>query len=112
MPESSPSPAPADPRQFHSFSQFYPYYLSEHRNRHCRRLHFVGSSLALVCLIALVMTGHALWLVAAVVSGYGLAWLGHWGFEKNRPTSFKRPLYSFRADWVMWRDMLRGKIPF
>jgi hypothetical protein len=43
--------------------------------------------------------------------GYGFAWIGHFGFEKNRPASFKRPLYSFRGDWVMWRDLLTGRIP-
>ena len=119
--QQSPSPAPpatheapatVDPRQFTSFGQFYPYYLREHSNRNCRRLHFVGSSIALVCLIAVVITGHAVWLVMALIAGYGLAWIGHFVFEKNRPASFQRPLYSFRGDWVMWRDMLRGKIPF
>ena len=35
--------------QFASLHEFYPYYLSEHGNRTCRRLHFVGSSLVLGC---------------------------------------------------------------
>ena len=109
---ATPQPAPsADPRAFKSFAEFYPFYLSEHSNRTCRRLHFVGTSIALLCLIALLATGHAWYLLGAVLAGYGFAWIGHFVFEKNRPASFKRPLYSFKGDWVLWRDMLTGKIP-
>ena len=96
-----------------SFREFYPYYLAEHRDRTCRRLHFVGSSLVLVVL-ALVVLGvfNAWWLLALPVIGYGFAWLGHFRFEKNRPATFKYPLYSFMGDWVMFRDMLTGRIRF
>jgi hypothetical protein len=45
------------------------------------------------------------WLLAGLLCGYGFAWIGHFGFEKNKPASFKRPLYSFMGDWVMYRDM-------
>ena len=108
----SPDPSSVDPRAFKTFAEFYPFYLQEHSNRTCRRLHFVGTSLSLLFLIGLVVTGHIWYLVAAFVSGYGFAWIGHFAFEKNRPASFKRPLFSFRGDWVMWRDMLTGKIAF
>ncbi len=108
----SPAPSSVDPRRFKTFAEFYPFYLQEHSNRTCRRLHFVGTSLSLLFLIGLVVTGHVWYLVAAFVSGYGFAWIGHFVFEKNRPASFKRPLFSFRGDWVMWRDMLTGKIAF
>ena len=108
----SPDPSSVDPRRFKTFAEFYPFYLQEHSNRTCRRLHFVGTSLSLLFLIGLVVTGHIWYLVAAFVSGYGFAWIGHFVFEKNRPASFKRPLFSFRGDWVMWRDMLTGKIAF
>ena len=95
-----------------TFREFYPFYLSEHSNRTCRRLHFVGSTLALVCFALLVATGNAWWFAAALVSGYGFAWIGHFGFEKNRPASFKQPLYSFMGDWVMYKDIWTGRIPF
>ena len=108
----SPDPSSVDPRRFKTFAEFYPFYLQEHSNRTCRRLHFIGTSLSLLFLIGLVVTGHVWYLVAAFVSGYGFAWIGHFVFEKNRPASFKRPLFSFRGDWVMWRDMLTGKIAF
>jgi hypothetical protein len=99
-----------DPRSFKSFAEFYPFYLSEHSNRTCRRLHFVGSTLALVCLVLLVFTGNPLWLLAGLLAGYGFAWIGHFVFEKNRPASFKRPLYSFMGDWTMYRDIWIGRV--
>jgi hypothetical protein len=104
--------APVDPRAYKSFAEFYPFYLSEHANRTCRRLHFVGSSLALGCLVMLLLSGNAWWLVPGVLVGYAFAWIGHFGFEKNKPASFKRPLYSFMGDWAMYWDILRGRIAF
>lgn len=98
--------------RFDSLAAFYPYYLSEHRNRTCRRLHFAGSSLALGCLMAFLASGHWYWLPAAFLSGYAFAWVGHFVFEKNRPATFKHPFYSFVSDWIMFKDMLTGKIPF
>lgn len=99
-------------KAYTSFREFYPYYLSEHANRSCRRLHFVGLSLALGCLVALAVTGNGWWLAAALVAGYGCAWAGHFFFEHNRPATFKYPLYSFLGDWALYRDMLTGRIPF
>jgi hypothetical protein len=99
-------------KKYQSFAGFYPFYLTEHSNRTCRRLHFVGSTLALTCLGLLVATGNAWWLLAGLLCGYGFAWVGHFGFEKNRPASFKQPVYSFMGDWVMYAQIWRGKIPF
>ncbi|MFL6694402.1 MAG: Mpo1-like protein [Ramlibacter sp.] len=101
-----------DPRSLQSFAQFYPFYLSEHSDRTCRRLHFVGSSLSLLFLATAVATASWWWLLAAIVVGYAFAWIGHFGFEKNKPASFKRPLYSFMGDWVMYKDIWTGRIPF
>ena len=104
--------ATTDTRHFSSFAEFYPYYLSEHQDRTCRRLHFAGSTVALVCLFLLVFTGDLWWLLGAAVSGYAFAWVGHFGFEKNRPATFRHPFYSLMGDWVMYRDIWTGKIPF
>ncbi|HXD05160.1 MAG TPA: DUF962 domain-containing protein [Burkholderiaceae bacterium] len=101
-----------DPRSFTSFAQFYPFYLGEHSNRTCRRLHFIGSSLALACIAAAIGLGQPWLFLVALLCGYGFAWVGHFGFEKNRPASFKRPLYSFMGDWVMFFQLLTGRIPF
>ncbi len=101
-----------DPKALKSFAEFYPYYLGEHQNRTCRRLHFVGSTLSLVCVGMLLATGVWGWLLVGLACGYGCAWVGHFGFEKNKPASFKRPLYSFMGDWVMYRDIWIGRIAF
>ncbi|MEW6707752.1 MAG: Mpo1-like protein [Pseudomonadota bacterium] len=101
-----------DPRSFKSFAEFYPFYLGEHSNRTCRRLHFLGSTLALVCLATAVWRGAPQYLLYALLSGYGFAWIGHFVFEKNKPASFKRPLYSFMGDWRMYAQIWAGKIRF
>jgi hypothetical protein len=104
-----PSETAAAPK-YQSFAEFYPFYLSEHRDRTCRRMHFLGSSLALLCIVAAIVTGNAWWLLAALVAGLGFAWFGHFAFEKNQPASFKQPLYSFMGDWKMYWQIITGKI--
>ena len=101
--------APARAR-FASFAEFYPYYLSQHEDRRCRRAHFFGTSSAIAAIAQFIDSKYWWWLLFAVVSGYGGAWLGHFFFEKNRPATFDYPWYSFRADWVMYWQMLTGKL--
>ena len=100
-------------QRYASFREFYPYYLSEHRDPTCRRLHFVGSALVLV-LVGLVIAAvlSPWWLLAVPVIGYGFAWVGHFFFEHNRPATFTYPLWSLFGDWVMFKDMLTGKVRF
>ncbi|MEO8133248.1 MAG: Mpo1-like protein [Betaproteobacteria bacterium] len=100
------------PERYASFAAFYPFYLSEHSNRTCRRLHFVGTSLVVLVLAAGLFTRDARWFIAAPFVGYGFAWVGHFMFEKNRPATFTYPLYSLIGDWVMWKDILIGRIRF
>ncbi|TCZ84942.1 DUF962 domain-containing protein [Lysobacter sp. N42] len=95
-------------KRFASFREFYPYYLAEHGHRTSRRLHFVGSC-GVLAFIALVQRD-ARWLLAAPVCGYGFAWVGHFVFEKNRPATFRHPVYSLMGDWVMFKDILTGRI--
>jgi len=97
---------------FASFRDFYPYYLSEHSDRTCRRLHFIGTSIVVVFFVLALAQLNAWWLLGALFSGYAFAWIGHFFFEKNKPATFKYPFYSFAGDWVMYRDMLMGRIPF
>ena len=96
--------------RFTSFREFYLYYLQEHSNRTCRRLHFMGTSLVIGIVLAAVGTGHLAWLWAIPVAGYGFAWVGHYGFEKNRPATFKHPFYSLLGDFVMYRDIWLGRL--
>ncbi|MBN8886487.1 MAG: DUF962 domain-containing protein [Rudaea sp.] len=95
-----------------SFREFYPFYLSEHSDRICRRMHFIGSTLVLIALVWLLVSGRwGFWWLLPLF-GYGFAWIGHFFFEKNRPATFKNPFYSLAGDWVMYAAMLRGKITF
>ena len=91
-----------------TFREFWPYYVGEHRKPITRALHFVGSTLTLAFLTAAIVTGRPWLLAAADVAGYGFAWIGHFGFEKNRPATFKYPVWSFLADWVMYGKILSG----
>ncbi len=95
---------------FSSFREFYPYYLAEHRNVQCRRLHFVGSWIVLMVIGAAMWTANPWLLLLMPVVGYGFAWAGHFLFEKNRPATFKHPFYSLAGDWVMFWDILRGRV--
>jgi hypothetical protein len=98
--------------RFESFAAFYPFYLSEHSNRTCRRLHFVGTALVLLVVAAALVARNAWLLLLAPVVGYGFAWVGHFVFEKNRPATFAHPFYSLAGDFVLFRDMLTGRIRF
>jgi hypothetical protein len=100
----------ASPESFSSFDAFWPYYVGEHRDPLCRGLHYVGTTLAVGCVAAGVVTGNPLFFVAAPVLGYGPAWVGHFVVEKNRPATFKHPLWSLRADFKMLGLALRGKM--
>lgn len=109
---TSPGPAPVATPAFRSFAEFYPYYLQEHSNQTCRRLHFVGTSLVLTLLLIVSANHQWHWLLALPVIGYGFAWAGHFIFEKNRPATFRHPFYSLMGDFVMFRDMVTGRLPF
>jgi len=98
--------------EYQSFKEFYPFYLSQHNNSVCRLLHFIGSLVVLAILASVVISGSFKWLVALPVAGYGFAWVGHFIFEKNRPATFTYPLYSFAGDWLMFWEILTGKISF
>ena len=116
---TSPLPhAPEDPaagvdrvKSMRSFAEFYPFYLGEHRHRTCRRLHFVGSTLGLLCLAYALATQTWSFLLVGLLCGYAFAWIGHFFFEHNRPATFRHPFYSFAGDWVMFKDILTGRIP-
>ena len=99
-------------KKFATFAEFYPFYLSEHSHQTSRRLHFVGTSIALVLLVSALLTRNPSLIFVALLQGYAFAWIGHFFFEHNRPATFKYPFYSFAGDWRMWADILTGKIKF
>ena len=96
--------------KFTSFKDFYPYYLSEHNLRINKILHALGSLIALSFLIYMLYIGKYKFVPISFVFGYTFAWIGHFFFEKNKPATFKYPIYSFMGDWVMLKDIILGKV--
>ncbi|BCV64597.1 DUF962 domain-containing protein [Shewanella algae] len=98
--------------KYKSFAEFYPFYLSQHSDPVCRGLHYLGSTLVLLILLCSLLSGQFVWLLALPVVGYGFAWIGHFGFEHNKPATFQYPVYSLMADWVMLAQFVSGKRRF
>ncbi|MCT4643225.1 MAG: DUF962 domain-containing protein [Bacteriovoracaceae bacterium] len=99
-------------KQFQSFDEFYPFYLKEHSDKTNRLLHFIGTTLVIMIVIGAFLTNNFYSLLYCPFVGYGFAWIGHFRFEKNKPATFKYPLYSFRADFLMWWQLLTRKLYF
>jgi hypothetical protein len=97
-------------KRYTNFREFYPFYLAEHANRICRRLHFIGTLLVIVTVVLAIASADARWLWLAPVFGYGFAWIGHFFFEKNHPATFTHPLYSLIGDWMMFWDILNRRV--
>ena len=100
-----------NPSKYNSFSSFYPYYLTEHRNPTSRKLHFIGTALIIFCLIIGFVSGETFWFIIIPLCGYGFAWVGHFFFEKNKPATFQYPFYSLASDFVMFWHTLTGQLP-
>lgn len=92
-------------KKYKTLKQFYPFYLSQHQNKVCRNLHIIGTSIAIIFLIAFINSifSSIQWkyLLLALLSGYGFAWVGHFFFEKNKPATFEYPLFSFVSDFIL-----------
>ena len=97
-------------KEYTTFKSFYPFYLSQHSNPISRKLHYLGTSLVIALLIAVVIMGQWQGLVVLPVLGYLFAWVGHFFFEKNRPATFTYPLYSLMADFRMLFEALTGRL--
>ena len=93
-----------------SFAEFYQFYLSEHAKRSTKLLHFAGTFLVLVILGVALLRQNWMLLILLPIVGYGFAWVGHFFFEKNKPASFSSPLYSLLGDFVMFKDILTGRV--
>ncbi|HZS41525.1 MAG TPA: DUF962 domain-containing protein [Polyangia bacterium] len=96
-------------KRYASFREFWPFYVREHSHPVNRALHFVGTTLVIGCAVG-AAAGHVYLIPAMPVIGYGFAWVGHFLVEKNRPATFKYPLYSLAADFVMWSKIATGKM--
>ena len=97
-------------REIETFEQFWDYYVGEHKEKSTRILHFVGTTAAMGCVAAGVLTKRRWLVLVALLAGYGPAWFSHFFIEKNKPATFKYPLWSLQADFVMWWKMVNGKM--
>ena len=95
--------------RYDNFKDFYPYYLSEHDNKHTKLLHFIGTSVAIFFYVRFFMTLDFMFLLYSLLSGYGFAWVSHFFVEHNKPATFTHPSYSFIWDHVMYFEILSGK---
>ncbi|QTC90157.1 Mpo1-like protein [Brevundimonas goettingensis] len=102
---------PAPGERYASFEAFYPYYIHEHSNQTCRRIHVVGTGLVILTWV-LGLTVSLWWFTASPVVGYGFAWVGHFFFEKNRPATFQYPLWSLMGDFRLFFETVSGKRKF
>lgn len=104
-------PAPSQPTggRYASFEAFYPFYIHEHSNRTCRRIHVAGTSLVILAFVTAILTGNPWWFAAMPLVGYGFAWIGHFFFEKNTPATFKYPLWSLMGDFRLFFETVIGK---
>lgn len=96
--------------RFQSFTEFYPYYLTEHAQPLCRSLHYVGTTLTLLIAV-LALLSSPWWLASVPIAGYGFAWVAHFFVEKNRPATFTYPLWSLIGDYKMYFSWLSGQLP-
>ena len=96
--------------KFTSFKDFYPYYLSEHKLKINKILHAIGSLTGLFFLFYVLYIEEYKLIPVSFLFGYSFAWIGHFFFEKNKPATFKYPIYSFMGDWVMLKDIILGKV--
>lgn len=96
--------------RFQTYEEFWPFYVGEHAKPLTRWMHFVGTTGVFLLLISAVVTLNPWLLLLCPVSGYSWAWVSHFFVEKNRPATFKYPLWSLRGDFHMYFLMLLGKM--
>ena len=95
-----------------TFREFYQFYLSEHSKPMTRIFHFIGTFLIFVVIVYVIWSGKERFLLYIPIFGYGFAWFSHAVYEKNKPATFKYPLWSLISDFKMFFELLTGKLKF
>ena len=93
-----------------SFAEFWPYYLREHRQPGTRALHFTGTTVALLLLVAAMVSGRPLVLLGALLAGYGFAWVGHFAIRAQPARDLPLPALVSRRGLEMWALALSGRL--
>ena len=93
-----------------NIKKYYESYLKLHQNPKCRMLHFIGQWFTIA--FTLFTLYNKYWLLIPLIPFvvYPFAWSGHYFFEKNEPAAFINPLYAKVSDWIMFKDIMFGKI--
>lgn len=97
-------------KRIKTYAEFWDFYVQEHSQPLTRLFHFVGTSLGLVLLVWFIKNGTYYYLPLCLAVGYAFAWFSHFVIEKNKPATFKYPLWSFISDYKMMFYMLMGKM--
>jgi hypothetical protein len=92
------------------YEAFWLFYLREHADPRTRALHYAGTFTAVLGIVACVVLGRPWFLIAVPIAGYGPAWIAHFFIEKNRPATFRYPLWSFVSDFRMAFAWVTGQI--
>lgn len=93
-----------------SFAEFWPYYVSAHRDPRTRLIHVTGTLAGWMLLVLAVLLHRPRLVFAAVAVPYTLAWFSHFYLEHNRPATFDHPFWSFLADQKMLALTLVGRM--
>lgn len=93
-----------------NYSQFWEFYVQEHSKPMTRLFHFIGTLIASLLFLIILWKGLWYYFPACLLVGYGFAWFSHFFIEKNKPATFKYPLWSFISDYKMMFLMLSGKM--
>jgi hypothetical protein len=99
-----------EPVRFASYREFWPYYLREHAKAETRLWHIIGTGAASVLLVAALVTFSYELFLGALFAGYLPAWFAHFFVEKNRPATFRHPLWSLISDYRMAGAWLTGTL--
>ena|SRR5438105_12920743 len=100
----------AEAPRISTYHDFWPFYLREHADPRTRLWHIAGTGLAVVLLAAAVVAYSFELVIAAVIAGYGPAWVTHFLVEKKRPATFRYPIWSLFSDLRMTGAWLRGTL--
>jgi hypothetical protein len=90
--------------------EYYKMYLTLHQNKVNRRLHVLGQVTTILFILWTILSQNYLMLVFAPFVVYPFAWTGHFFFEKNKPAAFSDPIKAKICDFLMFKDVLTGKI--